>query len=74
MKILLTDHAKERIKERDIALAQIRQALDKPDIQHPARQRNRIMVYKTIGTKQLKVVFEQLDEMHLRIITAMWKG
>jgi len=70
MKILLTDHAKQRMAERGITLLQIQEAINFPD--YTISKENKIESYKKINNKLLKIVHVK-EGKFIKIITLVWK-
>ncbi len=72
LEILLSDHAKQRIKERRITRSQIRICLLQGFITHLDINGRKTKNLK-FGNKTLEVIF--LEQAHRAIIiTAYWKG
>jgi hypothetical protein len=70
---ILTDHAKQRMKERNISPRDLEIALESPDISYIGKQ-GEINVVKEIGKgKKIRVVYV-FEGMKKIIITAMLKG
>jgi hypothetical protein len=68
----LTDHAKQRMKERNISIKNLKDALNYPDITYKGK-RGEINVVKQIGKdKGLRVVYALKGKKKV-IITAMLK-
>ena len=70
MKIVYTDHSKERIKERGIYISDIKNAINSPTSNlwsYPPTQK----IQKIIKGKTLEIVFEQKGQVII-IITAYY--
>ena len=65
----LTQHAKERMKERGISEIEIESAISDPEIIHPGI-RGDINVTKTINNRKIKVSYI-IERNMKKIITAM---
>ncbi len=70
MKIILSDHAKKRMKERNISFSQVQEAVDFSE--YSVRKEGKVEIYKKISNKTLKVIYEEKDN-YIKIITLMWK-
>jgi len=70
MKIIFTDHAKERIKERHILISNIRKAVQSPTA-HLWSYSPTIKIQKIINGKTLEVIYEQKGQIII-IITAYY--
>ena len=70
MKIVYTDHARERIKERLIRLADIRAVLMRPDRSERVYE-DKVMSRKNIRGRVIEVVFIQKKSITV-IITAYY--
>ena len=69
---ILTDHAKQRMKERSISDKDLKDALECPDISYTGKQ-GEINVVKEIGKeKKIRVVYVLKGKKKI-IITAMLK-
>jgi hypothetical protein len=70
---ILTDHTKQRMKERSISVKDLEVALECPDISYKGKQ-GEINVVKEIGKgKTIRVVYVFEGKKKI-IITAMQKG
>ena len=70
---ILTDHAKQRMEERDISVKELKIALECPNISYKGK-RGEINVVKKIGNdKTIRVVYV-LEGKKKIIITAMLKA
>ena len=68
--IILTKHAEERLKQRDIKLEQVKKALYEPNVILPAwGKKKRVM--KDFGNKCLDVIYIE-NENNIILITAVW--
>ena len=69
---ILTDHARQRMEERNISVKDLKTALEYPDISYKGKRRE-INVVKEIGKdKQIRVVYVLKGKKKI-IITAMLK-
>lgn len=71
MKIILTDHAKERLKERRISTRIVKSVLSKPDIVKPSFD-DREVAIKVIDGKTLEVVYSKEKGDKYIIITVYY--
>lgn len=70
MKLILTDHARQRMEERDITEEMVANAIQRPEMVLPSF-RGRELARKEIGGKTLEVVFKrELGE--ILVITVYW--
>ena len=68
--IILTKHAEERLKQRDIKLEQVKKALYEPNVILPAwGKKKRVM--KDFGNKCLDVIYVE-KENTIILVTAVW--
>lgn len=68
--IILTKHAKKRLKERNIALEQVKRAIYEPHISLPSlREKRRVM--RDSGNKCLDVIYKETENVII-LITAVW--
>ncbi|KKT01069.1 MAG: hypothetical protein UW07_C0017G0016 [Candidatus Nomurabacteria bacterium GW2011_GWF2_43_8] len=70
MKIIFTDHSKERISERGIVISDIKKAINSPTSHlwsYPPTQK----IQKIVKGKTLEIVFEQKGQIII-IITAYY--
>jgi hypothetical protein len=70
MKIIYTDHASKRMRERNISSSQIEETLILPD--YTVRKSHKIEAHKQLEGKKLKVVYIEGDK-YIKVITLMWK-
>ena len=70
MKIILTDHTKKRMRERDINISNIKETIDIPD--YTIRKNGKIEALKTMNNKSLKVVYIEKGKF-IKIISVMWR-
>jgi hypothetical protein len=68
--IILTKHAEERLKQRNIKLEQIKHAIYEPHIRLPAWG-NKKRVMRDFGTRSLDVIYRETENTII-LITAMW--
>jgi hypothetical protein len=75
MKIVLSEHAKERIKERNISLSEVREVIENPEIKAPTRHRRRKRAMRKIGHRTLDIIYEEKSD-YIFVITcaALSKG
>ncbi|MBI4974989.1 MAG: DUF4258 domain-containing protein [Candidatus Omnitrophica bacterium] len=68
--IIVTKHAAERLKERNIKLEQVKRAIYEPHITIPAwAKKKRVM--RDFGDKCLDVIYKE-TENSLILVTAVW--
>ncbi|MDO8526004.1 MAG: DUF4258 domain-containing protein [Candidatus Omnitrophota bacterium] len=68
--IILTKHAEERLKQRNIKLEQVKKALYEPNVILPAwGKKKRVM--KDFGNKCLDVIYIE-NTNNIILITAVW--
>ena len=68
--IILTKHAEERLKQRDIKLEQVKKALYEPNVTLPAwGKKKRAM--KDFGNKCLDIIYRE-NENTIILVTAVW--
>jgi hypothetical protein len=72
MKIILTDHAKERMVVRKITEKMIKEAIAKPDSEGFGYQ-NRLLVFKSFSGGVIKVVYSKEKNYHI-IISVIWEN
>ncbi len=70
MKIIFTNHAKQRMYERNIKFEQIKDSINFPD--YTIRKGNKTEIYKKFEEKTLKVVYIE-EGNFIKIITLIWK-
>ena len=58
-KIIFSEHARERLKERHITELEVRQALDDPHITAPTRRKRRKRAMKTLNDRTLDIIYEE---------------
>lgn len=66
-----TDHARRKIKQRNLKEVWIREVLEKPDSTKPSYG-NRKIAYRKIGKLYLAVIFIE-EGQNLVVITAHWE-
>jgi len=62
MRIVLSEHAKERIKERNISLSEIHEVIENPEIKAPTRHRRRKRAMRTIDHRTLDIIYEEKSD------------
>lgn len=72
MKIILTDHAKERMAVRKITEKMIKEAITSPDSEGVGYQ-NRFLIFKSFGSGVIKVVYSIEKDSHI-IISVIWES
>lgn len=72
MKIILTDHAKERMAVRKITEKMIKEAITGPDRKGVGYQ-DRFLVYKKFTAGVIKVVYSTEKGSHI-IISVIWES
>ena len=70
MNLILTNHAKQRMIEREISIEQIKEVITFPE--YTLSKESKIEAYKKFRGKILKVVYMQEDK-YIKIITLIWK-
>lgn len=70
MKIIFTNHSKQRKVERSVSDEQIKQTIELPD--YTIKKENKTEAYKKINNKLLKVVYIEKGNF-IKIITLIWK-
>ena len=70
MKIILSNHAKKRLIERNIKIRDIEETIEMPD--YVISRGNKKEAYKKIKEKMLKVVYFE-EGKFIKIITLIWK-
>jgi len=68
--IILTKHAEERLRERNITLQQVRYTISNPDMTLPAWDKKK-RVMKDFGSKCLDVIYRETESV-IVLITAVW--
>lgn len=69
--IILTRHARIRLRERAITLDQVRSVIRSPEISYPDRLTGREVGVKPFGNRKLRVVFARRQD-DIFVITAVW--
>lgn len=72
MKVILTDHAKIRMTERGITIADVKEALQNPEVKMPS-QTGTIKVFSTLKNGKICVVYVEIVESTFKIISAWWR-
>tara|TARA_Y100000034_G_scaffold121622_2_gene166071 strand:+ start:473 stop:685 length:213 start_codon:yes stop_codon:yes gene_type:complete len=70
MKIILTNHAKQRMSERAIKMQDLKETIDMPD--YTIKNNGVIEAYKKLDNKTLKIVYSKGDSF-IKIITVIEK-
>lgn len=73
-KIILTNHAKEQMQNRDIAFEDIKYALENPSIRLPTKDKKKIKIMNEIPNKSLLKVICRETKKKCIIITVAWGG
>ena len=68
--IILTRHAEERLKQRNITLGQVKKAIYEPHINLPAWDKKK-RVMRDFGNKCLDVIYREKENVII-IVTAVW--
>ena len=68
MRIVLSPHAQERSKERQITFNEIKNTIENYEIRTPTRHHRRTRVMKNINGRTITVIYEQKDG-YLFVIT-----
>ena len=66
IKYILTRHAKERIKERDISTVDVKKALEHPDMTYPGKRGELNIIKQIKEDKKIRIVCK--DEKTTKII------
>ncbi len=69
-RIEIVEHALERVYQRNVGDAQIRECIENPDWLEPGKK-DRVRAEKVFGNKRLRVVFKELQHSYI-VITVMW--
>ena len=72
MKIILTDHAKDRMVVRKITEKMIKEAITEPDSEGFGYQ-NRLLVFKSFSGGVIKVVYSKEKNSRI-IISVIWEN
>lgn len=70
MNLILTNHAKKRLIERNVKIEDIKTAIEFPD--YTITKDNKKEAYKRIKGKVLNVVYSKEDK-YIKVITLIWK-
>ena len=70
MNLILSNHAKKRLIERNIKIEDVKTAIEFPD--YTISKGNKREAYKRIKGKVLKVVYFEEDK-YIKVITLIWK-
>jgi len=70
MELILTDHTKKRMRERNIKFAEIKNALEMPD--YSIKKEGKSEVIKRIDNKELKIVYVN-EGKFIKILSVMWR-
>lgn len=70
MELLFTDHARQRMIEREITPRDVQTTIDLPD--YTVSKGGKVESHKSLGNKILKVVYIKKAKF-IKIITLMWK-
>ncbi len=69
MDLILTNHAKKRMTERNVSLSQIKETISFPD--YTIRKDNKVEAYKSFNNQSLKVIHVEKGKF-IKIITLIW--
>jgi len=58
-KLIFSEHAIERLKERNISESEVRVVLDDPDISILTRRQRRKRVMKALNNRTLDIIYEE---------------
>ncbi len=73
-RVYYTDHAKERMQERNIQELEVEKVLSNPEIKYPGKNPGTYVAERTLSPGQtLKIVFAPAAA-DFRVISVMWKG
>lgn len=70
--IVFTTHAKERAKQRRIALGTIEQVLHHPDKTYPANQSGQVKFIRRIEGRQIFAIGQYLTDQRQWLILSVW--
>jgi len=70
MNLIFTNHAKQRMIERNIKPQEVQEAIDFPD--YTLSKENKIEAYKRISNKNLKIVYSK-EGKFIKVITVIDK-
>jgi len=70
MKIILTDHAKKRMNEREISIREINETIEFPD--YSVSKGMKIESHKNINNKNIKIIYLKTTKF-IKIITVILK-
>lgn len=71
--MILTSHAKARLRERGITESQVKSVLEAPNISYAHKLKGREVMVKSIRGQRLKIVVARKDE-NVFLITAVRVG
>jgi hypothetical protein len=70
MALAYTEHAKERMKHREISKSKVEETVNQPNFIVPSRQ-DRFIAVKKYGDKYLKVICEKSNDK-ITVVTVYW--
>ncbi len=70
-KIIFSDHAQERLKERRISETEVKKVLSEPNITAPTRRRRRKRAMKTLDGRAIDIIYEERTDMIFVITCAV---
>lgn len=73
MALILSSHAKARLRERGITEAQVKSVLEAPEITYPDKIKGRMVKVKRLRGRRLKIVVME-HKGDVFVITAVWTG
>jgi len=73
MKIILTNHAKKRMRQRGVGLDEIKKTIRYPDSVKSQPEPHKKRASKIFGRRTLDVVYEENNGRHI-IVTVIWLG
>ena len=71
-RIIITDHAAERMQEREFTRSEVEGVIETPDWKMPAR-RGKIKAKKRFGDRVLSIVYRETRTVVI-VITGYWRG
>jgi hypothetical protein len=71
MKLIFTNHAKQRMIERDIKIEEVQETIDFPD--YTVSKEGKIESFKKISNKNLKIIYSK-ESKFIKVITVIDKS
>lgn len=72
MSIILTNHARERMRKRKLAESDVELTLRKPDKSHPGKKPGTVKFIKFIDGRNHQVVAKYLDDQKKWLVLSVW--